>query len=475
MIRMKDLEEIAALEIADYAICVHIVTSAFDIRRFKPDGMQEYESDILSYAFAAEPPFKTVIADRRENVTVVFPSKIPIWTDSGERVEVVCPPERRERLVQVTAAATLFKESQICVLHIIFRPLPGEARSLLNEWEVIKLSKLWIGGEGVPEPGTTDEADQSQKGRWISFRLQDEARSRSFDDFAAVLFGSPGLIAPTSPNGSVREPSRRLSVTRTAYLSGVRSRSGTVQIKPSEPSSVLEARISKLILGEDDRLEGPELAEMVAWGGILQGLLDFREIGYDDLGDVFRSFSFGESAPTGFHKGTLVSIGAPSRSSPIGISPYLALPHAVLIHNEECSRLARACAPSPTHGGKGHRYSISEYGKRLDYERWIAGCYIPNPFHYKHEQEIYQVGHIQRGADHIRNRTTARIGQETTQRDDRIKRRDLVLVLSGIILAVLAGAQTAFARAEDIIPFYAVPSLAIVLLLAAAYLVFRRM
>jgi hypothetical protein len=62
--------------------------------------------------------------------------------------------------------------------------------------------------------------------------------------------------------------------------------------------------------------------------GILQGLLDFREIDDDELADVFADADVdadGEELRA-FHKGTLLSISAEAddsdeRPSPVGIDP----------------------------------------------------------------------------------------------------------------------------------------------------------
>jgi hypothetical protein len=63
---------------------------------------------------------------------------------------------------------------------------------------------------------------------------------------------------------------------------------------------------------------------------------------------------FADGTLVGFHKGSLISIGEHSfgfpgtssgRQSPMGVSPYLAVPHAVVLHNDECLRRARFRSP----------------------------------------------------------------------------------------------------------------------------------
>jgi len=80
---------------------------------------------------------------------------------------------------------------------------------------------------------------------------------------------------------------------------------------------------------------------VVAVGGVLQGLLDFEEIGAAELSDVFGEAEIDDDSLLAFHKGTLLSISIEGGerdeelARPIGISPYLAVPHAVLLHNEQ--------------------------------------------------------------------------------------------------------------------------------------------
>jgi hypothetical protein len=93
--------------------------------------------------------------------------------------------------------------------------------------------------------------------------------------------------------------------------------------------------------------------------------------------------------------------------------------------------------------------------------------YLPNVFHYRTEQRLYNDGHEARGLVQLQHQTQVRIESESVDLDARIKRRDLTFVLAGIFLAVLAGAQTALAQARQVLPYYVLPSVALAVVIGA--------
>lgn len=82
-----------------------------------------------------------------------------------------------------------------------------------------------------------------------------------------------------------------------------------------------------------------------ALSGITIGIFDFGETDFEEIVDTFEpSFEDG-SVFIKFNRCTLLSIAQDDRAfetcrETIGISPYLIIPHAVLIHNEELVQMA---------------------------------------------------------------------------------------------------------------------------------------
>jgi hypothetical protein len=227
--------------------------------------------------------------------------------------------------------------------------------------------------------------------------------------------------------------------------------------------------------------EGLVARKLIAWGGIVQGLLDFHNIGSDELSDVFGSIAATEAALVTFHKGSLISIGGEPlsfiafderRKSPIGVSPYLALPHAVVLHNEE--RLRRARAVSPRVGALADRPSIDKTSQYLGFRRDAVSSFLQNVFHYPAEKNLYESGRVARSLDDMYVETEALIDTEESDLDERRKRRDVRLVLATIFLAVVFGAQGALAQAKPLFPYFLLPTIGLLNFLGAVVWALRQ-
>jgi hypothetical protein len=240
-------------------------------------------------------------------------------------------------------------------------------------------------------------------------------------------------------------------------------RAGTLQLMPQSPLDMMSAikRLQKSAQAATDN----HWNELVSWGGIIQGLLDFQNIDVDELRDVFLPFKSRDPELLGFHKGSLLCVGEQSlgfsskntRHSPMGLSPYLAIPHAVILHNDERMRRARQYSPQ-VRARSGRYISITDTFNLLNQERSAVASFLPPVFHYDSEQKLYSDGHSRRGLSHVFTQSEARIITEAAALETRTKRRDLTFVLAGIMLAVLAGAQSALAQTRDVVPFYLLPS-----------------
>lgn len=440
-------DEDPVLAIDDYALAVHVVArraegaAAGDL---DTSATVHFERDILAYAYLADRPFVTGLVRPRAQVVVEFPPEIRFESDDGTLVALRCPPERRRRTFTAVAARTDFPSSGISVLHLVLGPA-ADAPTGINEWDVIKLAKLWTGGEGLPEPGRAG-SDAHVRVRF------DGGPPLSFDDTVARLF--PGWTP----------------LDRDAALRG-----GTVQLFPAEPGGLMAA-IGRLDTEEGEPAER-EWRELVAWGGIVQGLFDHRLIEAVELRDVFAPFEPAKSRICGFHKGTLLAIGAHdlgfvedadrgTRQSPIGVSPYLAVPHAVVLHNDERTRRARDYS-GRQRGRDGAFVGISRTAGLLAKERDALASFLPPLFHYTSEQVLYRDGHDRRGLTHVFDQSASRVAAESAHLDARIKRRDLTFVLAGIALAVLAGLQSALAKGQDILPFWPLPAVGLLVIMGA--------
>jgi hypothetical protein len=155
---------------------------------------------------------------------------------------------------------------------------------------------------------------------------------------------------------------------------------------------------------------------------------------------VFAGMDVGQDGLQGVHKGTLLYLAASDRTWDVGktsygISPYLLLPHAVLVHNEEVLRAAAAAVREERKAARrlsqtrralarvleqgrlralfrmplfalrvaqvAARRVREERKKLREVRERLHGAlqrdYLPNVFHYPNERRIYEIGETSRG------------------------------------------------------------------------------
>jgi hypothetical protein len=198
---------------------------------------------------------------------------------------------------------------------------------------------------------------------------------------------------------------------------------------------------------------GARRARAVAVAGILQGLLDFREIDDDELADVFADADVdadGEELRA-FHKGTLLSISAEAddsdeRPSPVGIDPYLVIPNVVLLHNEQRLKAARLREHRLSRRQRGPfrewrgRAPIGDTENGLGEMAGLLAQHLPNVFHYASERHLQERGHHSRGLDDLETYMQLRMDDLASVLQWRVRRRDRWTAVLGIAI----GAITAF-------------------------------
>jgi hypothetical protein len=398
-------------EVSEYGIGIHLPVHAPRARGTgSEEELRSFEDDILAYAYRESPPVRTravAVPDEWARVAVEFAGEVTFLSE-GRRVTFLSPqakhvslrcadPQGRTRRFLLRASRTDFETSELSILHLVLGPDPGSSETALNEWDLIKLMKLWNGGEGVTVDGR--DADGRQFVRFLA-----GGREVTLLELARNVFGED--VEPDAP------------------------RVGTVQIL----HSACETGICDAILDVRERQGAAELEPemknaVVAVGGIFQGLLDFEEIDYDELADVFKDVQVEEELVSAIHKGTVLVISATDRAFSaenvklaIGLSPYLLVPHAVLLHNEWWLREAvrQLDAAAKPGRAKGRRLETA----RAEVGRTLSRRLVPNVFHYAEERRLYSVGRRSRGLQSrqaaVEKRLTA-VKSELSARSDRVK------------------------------------------------------
>ncbi len=438
--------------------------------------MRSYERDLLLYAHRDEPPFWTrdvPVPAELATVSVRFPPEL-LFKSEQRRVRLHCKEANetgRRRTFGVVASETIFERSGVVVLNVVLEP-PSEVadESQLNEYDLIKLIKLWEGGEEPPSVAWEDEIlFETADGKWtldalvrrlfrhLDLRREDESdRARRW---------------PVLPGRTRRDPLQRAPAL--AY------RVGTVELEA--PESEWRDQLFHDIAGLKDGAapdQGTERARwdsVVAVGGVLQGLLDFRAITSDELADVFGEVDIDsdDESPrlVGFHKGTLLAISAEDepdpdegedeaspaeRPSPIGVDPYIAIPNVVLLHNEQRLKDARQLELALSRGQprpstlRGERVNIDKTANGLDEMTGLLAQHLPNIFHYPAEQGLYETGSQSRGFGDLKELVQLRREElmSTLQRRERTRDRwTAALALVGAIgIALVVAVQEVFVQ-----------------------------
>jgi GNAT superfamily N-acetyltransferase len=419
---LNAVEEDASFEVTRYGVAFEFVTRSAPTGPLPRAGEQfaSFERDLLSHAFRDRGPFASTpihVPDACRQVEVQFAPELR-FVSEGRTCTLVAegaPIEGHRVCVQVRASKTEFRTG-ITVWHLVLTPRPDLRHGELTEYDVIRLAKLWAGGEQLlgPYPGDGPETtvrfvrgDQT----WTPRQL---AHAVIGDEIENVLprGGIVQLITDDRPGGWWKQAWKV-----------IREAKDEPPIDTSFPFRNDEQR---------------RFVESIA--GVIQALVDFREIDDAELRDVFTDMDVGEDGLQGIHKGTLVYMAASDRTWDVGkmsygISPYLLLPHALLLHNEEVLRDATRAVQEERDAVDELARAREELGRALGRDRWrrpvrsaIAALraartaalavrrerrklrdvredlhgalerdYLPNVFHYPNERRIYEAGESSRG------------------------------------------------------------------------------
>ncbi|WP_146221024.1 hypothetical protein [Mycolicibacterium moriokaense] len=506
---------------------------------------------MLSYAYRNNPPFNTATMTLPDNVRVEigFPEETSYHSEQKDWISV-CPVDRPKppprRTVRLKVAFTEFADASLFILHLIFYPFlelidsdtPTEYR--LDEYELIKLIKLWEGGEGQPNPGSEEEESETIKEKIPHFfignvgplsldRLIDKVFKGKFElcthpvRSAAIV---PTSLPSTSPSGTMpgRDPYVGTRVgTVEVVLSPDNAAQGGHVPQDTDASPAGDAKdgddeqahwfFDELRSIKDDRsafekkwrspdLEDKRWRQLVAVGGLVQGLLDFDRIDSNELADVFEGFAEDHRciyvkglSVTGFHKGTLLKISAGTtdagvkhesgsdsltsdsddRTSPVRLDPYLLVPHALLLLNDELLRRSGQCSDDLA-GVRGTIWRdrlrdpdlrIKNTQELVNEQRKLLSQLSLNVFNYVSERTLFSAGQEIRGFDDRTREMHQRLSEDSQQLEARLNRQNTYGTVSAIVFAVV-GALI------GIIGHVLVPvSLAVIVGVAGIFLVVR--
>lgn len=288
-----------------------------------------YEKDLLSHAFRRPPPFRTYcVASPHATAlanpygvrcTLVFP-EIFRYQSEGETFTL-----RRQGPASVEASVSFsrtdFIRSSRSVLNLVVH-LDLDENEAVGEYELLSLTKLWC---------PSDDSETRLLGA-ANVRYAD--RVYTLESFArAHFFVASGAPLPAPVGGCLQIVYNALRGEEADTLVAARTDAGAISVR--ELFDAIAARQQEGAAAPDAKLVEP----LKAVACLLQNILDIHNVDMNELDDMLEGIDASASAITGIHRGMLLSLTENDRvfddkADTIGVTPYLLLPQALLLHNQ---------------------------------------------------------------------------------------------------------------------------------------------
>lgn len=455
------------------------------------------ELDLIAYKFQDEDLMKTNLIYDIVNlegqseyhfyctVEVLFPAVIT-YTSEGRtqrliRRQTESVPGRNgedpvtDRLrCRGRLARTYFKKSGMVVWNLILEAEEGT----FNEYDLIKLMHLY---EGRSEDAELYEAVRFDvtslaDGKSRTKVPADELLPSVWDCLAGdrfkneYAFAEPFLSQPVGARADHRKPKgatiqlamgeeigidgNKVSLERALKIVYAARREHELATRGISRGRLVHSSSKELEswLNEESGGVGGVLK---AFAGITNGIFDFKEIGDEELIDTLDpTFSSGDHFIK-VHRRTLVNINDTDRvldgvSDTLGFSPYVMLPHAVVIHNEELIDRVDDCL---------NVFANTEKIQQLEDLKDVClkamrSMYVPNLFNYATEKTIYDRAFEIRGSKEKRQINLDRMGELERRIEQAYEKRRSRhdVVVQGLLFFLAAAQVMTIFMPQDQIP-----------------------
>ncbi|MEW6589516.1 MAG: hypothetical protein AB1418_00615 [Pseudomonadota bacterium] len=292
-----------------------------------------YEKDLLSHAFRQPAPVQSRCLPagqgaRSQTCDVMLAPQLAYVSEGTPYVLKRRGPASLP--ARLSASRSDFPQSGHSILHLVVHIDVGEddARTF-GEYEVLSLTKLWC------------PADDSE------FLTAGAARFRLDAALDPCELDLPALACRLFPRDLADAAAARRALAggcvQIVFGDGGDNASMHGAVSADALFAVLHASQQETPPADVPTVPDPVLK---AVGGLVQNIVDLRNVDVSELGDMLDGVCTSTSTITAVHRGTLLSMNIEDRlfdhtADSIGISPYLLLPQAALLHNERLLFTAR--------------------------------------------------------------------------------------------------------------------------------------
>lgn len=408
------------------AVCLHFITSD-DSYNDCPTGndpyFTSYETDLLSYQFQQYKQFSSYLLQTNIKAQIIMPDTLTYITEGREMTLIT---QQKNINVKISLSRTVFNESKISVWHLVFTPDECE----FTEFTIIALIHLYDG-----------RSEQTNSIKFIRFRVENEEKTlqeffktlskRKYDEKTTFEKQNQECtpVAGTIQIITSDQTVSRFQISRLLkFASEYRSLNGNLDKEQA------------LIRNDLDNPYSTVSRQIQSICGIITGIFDFDEIDTEEILDTLAPTFSDNDTYIKINRGTFIFISPDDRVANacidnIDISPYLLLPHSIILHNEHMVTEARILV-----AGIDNNDSLATLQQcHTVIYRNIYSLIIPNIFNYITEQTLYEEGLKIRGFNQILEMTKTKYTEVSKLLDKRWKQRnDTSDKYSTILLAAIS-------------------------------------
>jgi hypothetical protein len=390
---------------------------------------------------AAHRFYSRCVTPKPVHVEIHFPTQVEYCTE-GRVVPLISFDTNRAALSVLSY--THFKESNIRIWHLTLHPAEEEP---FSEYDIIKLIKLY-GGQ------------QETNNLLNNIQFTYQKRMMPFIDLMTAMAGCENLMIEPPRAGTIELDfasclsfPAKWDLLPKLQMMFLHDKDAATEIEDSFKQPNFDSNGQYIDRGKGKGKEDFDGRVLRVLCGIVTGIFDFGRMSIGEFIDTMEPTWIDDSGFIRIHRGTLTSFEVDDKIlqacwNTIGISPYLIIPHAVLLHNEFLVDIAETRL----------KHALFEIGPSVRMNQRVLGewksahreaelrltlQYLPNIFQYSTEKCLMDEGLKHRGSIQ-KYEITKNMLSELTNRLKNIREtgeEQSEFVLS-ILLAFLSGLST---------------------------------